>query len=151
MTVLKIVVPLDGHEIEAYVTEGVMASVELGNVENEIKNPKHRVNIMPALSGDKHCAWVQVLNFDGDVQVVSQEGMLVLDSKKGTQSLLKGKVTATMELATTPAEKISRCMERTAFDDDDCCTFYGPRGCYVECCGSCCRDNVGCFGAGCCP
>lgn len=149
MSVLKVSVEVNGRELEAFVIEGVLASIETGSLDGDTEVPEHKVNIMPGENSGSPTAWVQVLSLGGGAEKVLNQGWVSANATSleavGTGSTAK----ATIESVANPTSEVMECQAEAKFGIMACCTARGS-GCYVRCCNSCCSDPHRCPGASCC-
>lgn len=146
--IYRISVDLDGREINSFVKEGALSTVELGSLENNEERPSHRICAIVARSEDEPTAWVQLSSFQDGRFILSSEGWFTL----GQEPVPTGAIpAATGRLTIASVEDLGTIKPNpeARFGVLACCTSNG-NGCYVRCCNSCCSDPVGCPGASCC-
>jgi SHS2 domain-containing protein len=147
----QITVHVDGRDLESIVKEGVLATVEVGTHVDRVTKPETRVLIVTGRKDGKPVAWVQVAYANGIGALhISHEGWVSDGCEELSSSASGSPIRAKLKLVKAVPDKSRDSIEKAQFGVTACCTSYG-KGCYVKCCGGCCKDPVKCPGAGCCP
>ncbi len=154
MGVYKVVVGIEGREIDAIVRAGVPGTVELGHFEGDVRRPSHRIVFVPGQECAGPSAWVQIGKYDeaGELLVAAEGWVSSGPTKLAGQSGIGGSdsLYASIQPEDPASERGSECTKNVRFGAMACCTSKGANGCYVTCCNSCCADPTRCPGASCC-
>jgi hypothetical protein len=149
MNIHKVTVNIENRSLEAFVREGVLATIETGKQVDKVKTPINKIWILSVHKDGKAAAWMQIAALRDGAASITHEGWIGDGRPELTALSNKPSTRATVELAHDVPEKSRENLERAKIGTFGCCTSYG-NGCYVTCCNSCCSDPVGCPGASCC-
>ncbi|CAH1653542.1 hypothetical protein CHELA1G11_13686 [Hyphomicrobiales bacterium] len=148
MSIFKVMVEVDGRNIQCTVKEGVLATIETGTHDNKVRTPECRIALIVGRGDEEPTAWVQISKYTATNSLeVHAEGWIAAGGP-GLSTLSSG---AVLVGALTEAEGVElQSVAEGKFGTLACCTAYG-NGCYVRCCGGCCSDSTRCPNASCCP
>jgi hypothetical protein len=151
MNLYKVTVQVGPRNIDVTVKQGILATVETGTRENRVNKPKSKVAVLVGTGRAGLSAWVQLSEFHSDGTLsVTNEGWVAEGSGDIGSMNKNAPASASLSRIANPTPEMIKCQEDADFGPLACCTSSG-NGCYVNCCGGCCSDPVGCPGAGCCP